>query len=361
MMKKVMLFMLLFCACLSGVAQEGFKITGRLGGTVEGNLVLVCMRSQGAVQLGQTMMENGNFEFTGQVNGIELAYILTAEQQPVATLMLENLEYTIVAGESGIEVQGGGEYQQVLNQYNAINQIVTREKMKMEMEARNAYAEQNQMKLQALQQQFQKVMDETGKKQAELFKIYKDSPVTAFVIASGMNQMDYASLKSLFEGLGEPARQSSYGQMIAQQLAALEQVEPGAVAPDFNGTTLNGDTFSLHGIKAKVKLVDFWASWCAPCRQEMPNVVKIYKKYRESGLEIIGVSLDEKKPDWEKALDDEKMTWPNIMDEQKEIAARYFVRGIPHTILLDENNRIIAKDLRGKALEKKIAELLGEE
>jgi len=342
------------------MAQEGFKITGRLGETVAGNLVLVCMQPQGAVKLGETMMENGNFEFTGQVNVIELAYILTAEQQLVATLMLENLEYTIVAGESGIEVQGGGESQQVLNRYNAINQIVMREKMKMEMEARDAYAEQNQMKLQALQQQFQKVMDETGKKQAELFKIYKDSPVTAFVIASGMNQMDYASLKSLFEGLGEPARQSSYGQMITQQLAALEQVEPGAVAPDFNGTTLNGDTFSLHGIKAKVKLVDFWASWCAPCRQEMPNVVKIYKKYCESGLEIIGVSLDEKKPDWEKALDDEKMTWPNIMDEQKEIAARYFVRGIPHTILLDENNHIIAKDLRGKALEKKIAELLGE-
>ena len=135
-------------------------------------------------------------------------------------------------------------------------------------------------------------------------------------------------------------------------------MEPGSVAPDFQGTTLEGTTVSLHGIKAKLKLIDFWASWCGPCRQEMPNVSKIYKKYHEAGLEIIGVSLDRKADEWAKALKEEKMAWPNIMDEQQQIGARYFVRGIPHTILLDENNRILVKDLRGKALEKKIAELL---
>ena len=360
-MKKIGLSILLtVCAYVTSMAQEGFKITGHLGGTLGGDLVLATTGAEGLVKLDEAVMVNGEFEFVGRVDGLILAYILTAEQQPVATLMLENLEYTIVAGESGIEVLGGGESQKILNQYNAINQTIARKKMLMEQETRAAYAQQNQMKLQTLQQQFQKVMEEAGAKQAELFRTYKDSPVTAFVIASGMGQMDYTSLKAVYDKLGETAKNSPYGQAIVQQLAVFKQVEPGSVAPDFKGTTSGGETVSLHGLKAKVKLVDFWASWCGPCRQEMPNVVKIYKKYREAGLEIIGVSLDTKAPDWLKAMKDEKMTWPNIMDEQQGIAARYLVRGIPHTVLLDENNRIIAKNLRGKALEKKIAELLGE-
>lgn len=363
-MKKIVLsIMLVVCSFAVSLAQQGFKIRGELGGTIGGDLVLVSAGPEGAVKLDEALMVNGSFEFSGRVDSMVLAYILKAEQQPMATLMLENLEYTIVAGENGIDVQGGGESQKILNQYNAINQIITREKMRIEQEVRAAYAEQNQMKLQTLQQQFEKTMTEVGKKQEELFTTYKDSPVTAFMIASAMQQMDYSSLKARYEMLGETAKTCFYGQVIAMQLVAFKQVEPGAVAPDFKAATLNGDTLSLHGIKAKVKLVDFWASWCGPCRRENPNVRKIYQKYHDKGLEIIGVSLDNKKEEWAKAIKDDKITWPNISElkgNNSEIAARYFVRGIPHTILLDENNRIIAKDLRGKALEKKIAELLGE-
>ena len=126
----------------------------------------------------------------------------------------------------------------------------------------------------------------------------------------------------------------------------------------FHGIDRRGDTVSLYGVQAKLKLVDFWASWCAPCRAELPNVKRIYKKYRELGLEIIGVSIDQKPADWMKALEEEKLPWPNIIDPEGKIANHYFVRAIPYTLLLDENNKIIAKNLRGKELEKKIAELL---
>lgn len=345
-----------------GIAQGGFKIIGQLGGTIGGNLMLVASGVEGPVKLDEAVMVNGEFEFAGSVEGITLAYILTAEQQPIATLMLENVEYTIVAGENGIEVRGGGESQEILNRFETINQIIMREKMKMEQEVKAAYAAQNQARVQSLQQQFQKLLDELSVQQQELMKTYNNSPVTAFVIASGMNGMDYEALKEVYGGLGETAKSSLYGQIIAEQLARLQQVEVGAVAPDFKGVTATGDTVSLHGIQSKVKLIDFWASWCGPCRQEMPNVVKIYKKYHEAGLEIIGVSLDEKRDAWVKAMDEMKMTWSNISDLQgwrSGFAALYFVRGVPHTVLLDENNRIVAKNLRGKALEKKIAELLG--
>ena len=358
--------MLLILFVLSGMcayAQEGFKIVGRLGGTLGGNLMLVANGPQGAVKLGEASMVNGSFEFTGKVDSLTPAYVMIAEQQPVATLMLENVEFAIVAGKTGIEVQGGGEAQQVLNQYNAISQLIGREQMKLEAEAQSAYASGNQMKLQALQQQFEKVVSDAQTKQAALFEEYKDSPVTAFVVASAMGQMDYASLKAVYDQLGDGAKSCLYGRMIARQIEVFKQVEVGSVAPDFSGMTAEGETVSLHGIKAKVKLVDFWASWCGPCRAEMPNVRKVYKKYHESGLEILGVSLDEKRDAWTKAMRDDQMTWPNISDLlgwRSPMAALYLVRAIPATFLLDEDNRIVAKNLRGKELEKKIAELLGD-
>ncbi|WP_018338089.1 TlpA disulfide reductase family protein [Butyricimonas synergistica] len=360
MMKIVFSLWFVLCVTLAGFAQQSFKITGRLGGTLGGDLVLAASGPGGLVKLDEAVMVDGEFEFSGSVEGVIPAYILAGEQQqPVATIMLENLEYVLVAGNDGIEVQGGGEAQEIWSRFDAVNKRVLREKMKIEQEARDAYARQDQMKLQALQQQFGKVAAEAEARQQELFRTYKDSFVAAYAIASGMGQMDYTSLKALYDALGEPAKNSPYGQMIDRQLAVFKQVEPGSVAPDFSGTTAEGTAVSLHGIKAKVKLVDFWASWCGPCRQEMPNVCKIYKKYHAAGLEILGVSLDTKPQDWVKAMQEEKMTWLNIVDQSKEISARYLVRGIPHTILLDENNRIIAKNLRGKALEKKIAELLG--
>lgn len=284
MKQLIIAFLLILGLCPVALTQESFKITGRLGGSLGGNLVLVGSSSEGAVKLDETTMIDGNFEFTRSVTGIIPAYILTEEQQPIATVMLENLEYTLVAGKSGIEASGGGESQKIWNEFEAINRYVLKEKMKMEQEERAAYAQQNQMKLQALQQQFAKIAADAEAKQSSLFKKYKDSFVSAFMIASGMRQMNYVSLQALYDMLGEPARTSFYGQVVARQLQAFKQVEPGIVAPDFKGETLDGESFSLHGIKAKVKLVDFWVSWCGPCRQEMANVSKIYKKYQELGL-----------------------------------------------------------------------------
>lgn len=361
-MKQILIMLAVIAGmCTCGYAQDGFTVKGALGGTLGGKLVLMGIDVEGPQVLGQAMMVNGSFEFTGKVEKTMPAYVLTEQQQPIATLMLENMTYSIIAGESGIEVHGGGDAQKILNEFEQIEQTISREQMKMRQEAQAAYATRDQMKMQTLQQQFEKMMEELGAKQKALMDTYKNSPVTAFVIASSMEQMDYTSLKDMYEGLGDEAKQCSFGVKIARQIELLKQVEVGSVAPDFKGVTAEGETVSLYQTKGKLKLVDFWASWCGPCRAEIPNVCKVYKKYHEKGLEIIGVSLDEKKDDWEKAMKGSHMTWINISDLQgwrSPIVARYLVRGIPCTFLLDENNCIIAKNLRGKELEKKIAELL---
>lgn len=359
-MKKIILFVLIIIVTLVCRAQDSFKITGQLGGTLDGNLLLVANSEQGCVELGQAVMTNGSFEFKGKVNEMMPAYVMTAERQPIAIIMLENKEFIISAGLTGIEVRGGGEAQRIWNEYDAINNLVRREQKKMEQEVKAAYSSGNQMKIKALQEQFQKVMDDFLEKQSVLFEIYKDSPVTAFMIASGMGQADYVSLKAMYDGLGEPARHCLYGQMISQQIEVFKQVEVGSVPSDFMGLTTKGDTVSLYDVKARLKLVDFWASWCQPCRTEMSNLKKIYKKYREAGLEIIGVSIDQRPADWIKALQEEGLSWLNIIDSESKIASYFLVRAIPYTVLLDGNNKIIAKDLRGKKLENKIVEILGE-
>ena len=135
----------------------------------------------------------------------------------------------------------------------------------------------------------------------------------------------------------------------------------GKIAPDFSLPNVEGDTISLHKMRGKVKLVDFWASWCAPCRKEMPNLVKLYKHYQTKGLEILGVSIDDKADAWKKACFEEGITWKSVRTPEgskSPILQQYMIQSIPFTILLDADNRIVAVNLRGKALEDKIAEML---
>lgn len=152
---------------------------------------------------------------------------------------------------------------------------------------------------------------------------------------------------------------------ITKLISASEKAEVGLKAPSFSAPTPDGKMLSLEDAMGKYTIIDFWASWCKPCRMENPNVVKVYNKYHDKGLNIISVSLDKagQKDRWIKAIADDKLTWNHVSNLKfwsEPIAQMYNVRSIPATFLLDENGIIIAKNLRGKALEDKIASLLGE-
>ncbi|MFT5800938.1 MAG: peroxiredoxin, partial [Nonlabens sp.] len=137
----------------------------------------------------------------------------------------------------------------------------------------------------------------------------------------------------------------------------------GAVAPDFSQKTPEGKLMSLSDLRGKVVLVDFWASWCGPCRRENPNVIKVYEKYKDKGFDVLGVSLDRSKAPWMKAIKKDKLPWNQISDLkgwQNEVAQLYSVRTIPQTILLDRKGRILAKNLRGADLEAKLAEIFND-
>ncbi len=150
---------------------------------------------------------------------------------------------------------------------------------------------------------------------------------------------------------------------LQQEIDAVKNYAVGGIAPDFTQQSPDGKDISLSDFRGKVVLIDFWASWCGPCRKENPNVLKVYKKYKEKGFEILGVSLDKTKDRWIKAIAEDGLPWPQVSDLKgwsNAVAQDYSVRSIPHTILLDKDGKILARGLRGPALERKLAEVLGE-
>jgi peroxiredoxin len=146
------------------------------------------------------------------------------------------------------------------------------------------------------------------------------------------------------------------------QMAVENALAPGNMAPELTLNTPEGATVSLSSLKGKIVMIDFWASWCKPCRQENPNVVKIYNKYKNSGFEILGVSLDENKDKWVDAIKQDALPWPHISDLkgwQSAAAQVYGIQSIPFTVLVDKDGKIIDKNLRGELLENKLKEIFG--
>lgn len=154
---------------------------------------------------------------------------------------------------------------------------------------------------------------------------------------------------------------------VIKTLEARQNLEIGKIAPNFSSFTPEGQPLALNDIKGKATIIDFWAAWCGPCRRENPNVVRVYEKYHEKGLEIISISLDgtgrqqDPKAAWLKAIEDDKMDWHHVSSLQyfnDPVAKLYSINSIPATFILDADGRIVAKKLRGQALEDQIASML---
>ncbi|WP_299336315.1 TlpA disulfide reductase family protein [uncultured Psychroserpens sp.] len=185
---------------------------------------------------------------------------------------------------------------------------------------------------------------------------------------------DIENLSGIYEALDESIKSSKLGTNINSRIASIRKqreltkaTEIGQPAPDFTAPTPDGKQLNLKQSLGKVTIVDFWAAWCGPCRRENPNVVKIYNKYHDKGLEIIGVSLDgnsrqgDPKAAWLKAIEQDQLTWnqvSNLKYFSDPVARAYNIRSIPATFILDENGIIVAKNLRGAALETQIANML---
>ena len=191
-----------------------------------------------------------------------------------------------------------------------------------------------------------------------------DSYISLNALESYAYAADYADIAPLYNGLSDQIKQSEGGKAFGDRMPKLKAVAIGAVAPEFAEADTSGKVISLASFRGKYVLVDFWASWCGPCRRENPHVVKTYNAFKGKNFTILSVSLDKPgaKDKWLAAIHKDGLTWTHVSDLQfwkSKAADLYGVRAIPQNFLLDPNGKIVGKNLMGDDLSDKLAELLG--
>jgi len=214
-----------------------------------------------------------------------------------------------------------------------------------------------------LKEQYQDVRDQIENYELNFIKDSPNSLISVLILERFVTNkiIPLSESKSIFESFSNQIKNTNSGRIIQKQLEATPKAEVGQIAPSFEGSSPTGDKFVLENKLGKITIIDFWASWCRPCRVENPNLVQLYRKNKERGLNIIGVSLDREKSKWVQAIEDDGLIWDHVSNLKfwnDPIAKLYKVSAIPATFILDENGVIIARDLRGIALYNKVEELL---
>jgi len=297
-----------------------------------------------------------NFLRFDDINGSVLYF--PENEDMVATIYADSLQASRIKGGKQNESYG-----------NFVDRMIVFNNQKQESMNRFREARQNNdtAAITKLQSENLNLVGEETEYKKQYLKDNNNSLFSIMLISEMVNKKEITPQEAsqYIENLNDKIKSSELTEDLKASLEALKKAEVGSPAPDFSAPTPSGEMMSLKDAMGKYTIIDFWASWCKPCRLENPNVVKVYNKYHDKGLNIISVSLDkaEQKDRWIQAIKDDNMDWyhvSNLQFWQDPIAQQYSVRSIPATFLLDENGVIIDKDLRGEALEAKMATLFEE-
>ena len=361
---KKMLLAMLAPALLAGAAtaqtESPFTITGKLQG-LGNQMVYLTSQYKGQNIADSVLAKDGSFAFKGTTPGT-LFYGLRFGKNKFMGLPVDAKEKIKITGsvEKLNEVTiTGSKHLPVWKEWSkAWTTITARAGVLYKMMDSISKAPNKDRKY--VDDEFVKLNDRLVDSVEVFVKKYPSSPMVPFIIIDRfVNYPNPEKAKSTYAALAPAAKNSIYGKELGESLRVAAKTGLG-VKPSFTLPDRDGKDLSLASLKGKVVLVDFWASWCGPCRKENPNLVKAYAKYHDKGFEIVGVSLDDKKENWLKAIEADKLVWLHASDLKgwkSDLAAEYGIKSIPTSFLVDAEGKIIAKDLRGDALEKKLETL----
>ncbi len=336
-------------------------IKGKLQNATEGNVYLFELgETQFVARDTSAISEDGTFRFEGSVTEPTF-YRVGLDQQNGLMLVLENKQINVEADATNMATTGkveGSEDSELLQKWFQLNEELKQKEAELSPRFNEAMAAGDEAAITALREEY---MGHRNKLR-DFIAEHPGSLASVFGILSFVNPIEeFAFADSMVTLYSQQLPDSKYTAMLNKQLEGLRSTAVGAMAPDFALPTPDGGSLALSSLRGKYVLIDFWASWCGPCRQENPNVVRMYNLYKDKGFEIFGVSLDQSREKWLGAIEKDKLTWPHVSDLkgwESSAAQLYKVNAIPQTILLDKEGKIIAKGLRGEALEEKLASLL---
>ncbi|MGX7666026.1 DUF4369 domain-containing protein [Flavobacterium pedocola] len=370
-MKQILvLAALTVLASCSKVGDNEFLITGTAKGFENGTpVILQYQGDMGPVAKDTVKIENGKFEFKGNVDSVDISFIKIDNPSANVPFFLENGEINIAIQKDSAHLTkiSGTANNDELQKYNEdglkrykdfINFRKDNEKKYMEAESKKDTATANSLmkKLMSLQ----KAMVEQPKE----YMTKNSNKLLAVIIMenfSSRGMVPVEEIKAQLAKFDKELLKTRAAIRIKKLITPVKEIAAGMEAPNFSARTPEGKLVTLKQSLGKVTIVDFWASWCGPCRAENPNVVALYNEFHEKGLNIIGVSLDKDAAKWKEAIAKDQLTWAqvsNLKAWEDPIAKLYNVKAIPATFILDASGKIVAKDLRGAELKAKIAELL---
>lgn len=375
-MKNTMLIYLLFVAGVATAQQSGnrFVLNGTISGKDNGIMYLYYTGKDGKRVVDSSNVVNGKFSFRGNISEPTMAYMQLKEekrnQNNETSFFMEPLVMAVSVPYNNFAVAKlkGSKTQ---NEYSelAAKKAKVQERWKIVMDTLAAVNKRSNVEFQELKDWvLQPYSAEMRDMDYEFFTKHPQSPVTAYQLRFYINSLSLDSLQLFYNRLGKKTQQSPDGKSLAHEIAKIRAGSPGSIAANFTTTDINGKPISLSDFKGKYVLLDFWASWCVPCRKGNPHLKELYSKYKDKGFEIIGVSDDDSKPDaWHKAVEKDGLPWRHVLrgfDMQKlmknepnpkDISDKFGIHSLPTKILIDPNGVIIGRyDEQEKALDEKL-------
>jgi peroxiredoxin len=370
-MRKILLLLVL-CAALFSCQKDQYVLHGTIKGIADGKKVTLEKQQESIgiiIPVDSAKVENGKFTFEGKALEPSIYLIAVEGVQAKSFVILENGEINIdINKDSVFENKLSGTYNNdQLMEFNKaganIQKKIQKFKTANQMKMQEAMKTKDTATIGALRTQFKALSEEMAANTIKYIESHPKAFISALLIENmfGAPNADTKKLETYYKNLDPELKKTKVGKSIDKKLAELKSVAVGRKAPNFSAPDVNGKNVSLSESIGRVTIIDFWASWCGPCRAESPNMVTLYNEYHAKGLNIIGVSLDKTADDWKAAIAKDKLDWTQISNLKywdDPIAAQYGVKAIPATFVLNQYGVVVAKDLKGEALKAKIAEMM---